>query len=349
MSVQHGGDWAGFKIEYGKCPLDFSANTGPLGLPEGIRDAVIASLDHADHYPDPYCRELKNAIAARYAMTADGIACGNGAADIIDRLIKARKPENALITAPTFGEYREALQREACNVEEYPLKEPDEFRIREDILESITPKLDMVILCEPNNPTGITTDRRLLENILYKCRECGCLLVIDECFNEFLEQPEDKSMIGEISGGSLLILRAFTKFYGMAGIRLGWCACKDEKLISDIEHAGQPWNVSLPAQIAGVAALKEKEYETRLRKLIKEQRDILIGGLENMGCRVIKGEANYILFFCEDTQLDFKLREKGILIRHCGNYAGLGENWYRIAVRTEPENRRLLRTLKEVL
>ncbi len=349
MTTIHGGDWAGYLAEYGTDALDFSANTSPLGLPAGVRAAVIASLDSADRYPDPKCRALRNALAERHQLPADWIRCGNGAADLIDRAIFALRPKRALILAPTFGEYADALRRFGCTVTEYPLFATEEFRVTERILDALTPDLDLVILCEPNNPTGITTDRGLLERILAVCRQRGIFMMVDECFNAFLDEPDAHSLISELPGGGLLILRAFTKFYGMAGLRLGYCLCADTEFLRRVDEAGQPWPVSTIAQAAGIAALRETEYAAALRKLIREERPKLAEGLRALGCDVLPGEANYLLFRCESTDLEEKLKEKGILIRSCWNYTGLDASWHRTAVRGTDDNRRLLTALKEVL
>ncbi len=349
MTTIHGGDWAGYLAEYGTDALDFSANTSPLGLPAGVREAVIASLDSADRYPDPKCRALRNALAERHHVPADWIRCGNGAADLIDRAIFALRPKRAMILAPTFGEYADALRRFGCTVTEYPLFATEEFRVTERILDALTPDLDLVILCEPNNPTGITTDRGLLERILAVCRQRGIFMMVDECFNAFLDEPDAHSLISELPGGGLLILRAFTKFYGMAGLRLGYCLCADTEFLRRVDEAGQPWPVSTIAQAAGIAALRETEYAAALRKLIREERPKLAEGLRALGCDVLPGEANYLLFRCESTDLEEKLKEKGILIRSCWNYTGLDASWHRTAVRGTDDNRRLLTALKEVL
>ena len=349
MSYQHGGDVTDYLLEYGTGPLDFSANVSPLGLPDGVRQAAISALAAAGSYPDPHCRALRSALADYYGLPADWILCGNGAADLIYRLAAALKPGRALITAPAFEEYRLALEGCGCATERFLLNEADGFRVKEDILDAITSQTDMLILCEPNNPTGVTTDRALLARILQRCRGCGCLLVVDECFNPFLEDSGLHSMINELPGGGLLIMRAFTKLYAMAGLRLGCCLCADAGIISGMEAAGQPWSVSSVAQAAGIAALNETEYTDALRRLIREQRPLLSAGLQSLGCRVIAGEANFLLFSSDIPELDAKLRHRGVMIRPCSNFTGLNSHWYRVSVRTERENRLLLDALREVL
>lgn len=346
---QHGGDWAGYQLEYGREPLDFSANVSPLGLPESVREAVIASLEHADRYPDPECRRLRRLLSAKHGIRVEQILCGNGAADLIDRLVRAVKPGKALITAPTFGEYRVCLERAGCQVQEYYLDEKTDFRPDEEILDSITPDTDLVFICEPNNPTGVTGGKNLLRKIHEKCLAAGAILVLDECFNDFLDKPQEHSLLPDIGKGNLLILRAFTKFYGMAGLRLGYAVSGDRELLYQMSCQGQPWNVSYPAQEAGCGALRASSYGKALSELVYRERAYLAEALSKLGCRVIPGEANYLLFYHKDHELWEKLRKEGILIRSCGNYAGLGLGWYRIAVRKPEENQRLIREMGKVV
>ena len=348
-TLVHGGDWAGFAAEYGAMPLDFSANVSPLGVPDGVRRAIEQAAAQADRYPDPLCRALRAAIAQKEAVPPEHILCGNGAADLIFRAVLARKPRKALVTAPSFAEYAAALETVDCEIIRYALMEERDFRLEADFLQAITPDVDMVFLCQPNNPTGLTSPRELLLHIAERCRDCGALLVLDECFTDFLDMPEAHSMKGELEHfPNLLILKAFTKLYAMAGVRLGYALCADTALLEALAKAGQPWAVSSLAQAAGIAALREKDYVQRLRRLIGAERPWLLGALKTLGLRVIPGEANYLLFCCP-RPLTLPLRQRGILIRSCANYPGLDERWYRVAVRTHEENQHLVAALREVL
>ena len=175
-------------------------------------------------------------------------------------------------------------------------------------------------------------------------------LIIDECFLDFCREPAAQSMVGALAETPrLVILRAFTKTHAMAGLRLGYALCGSTSLAEKLQVSAQPWVVSNIAQAAGVAALRETAYITKLRTLIGAERARLIPLLEGLQLRVIPGEANFLLFRAEDPALSEKLRRRGILIRPCGNFAGLDENWYRAAVRTHAENDQLLRALGEVL
>lgn len=350
MELSHGGDWAGFQEKYGHMPLDFSASTSPLPLPDGIREAVVRSLVRADRYPDPLCRELTLALVEKHKCSPTQILCGAGAADLLFRLILAKRPRRVLVVEPTFSGYKEALRTVDSQVEQVFLREKDDFALTADLLRQIQPGVDMLFLCNPNNPTGRTADRALLRDLLERCAACGTRLVLDECFNDFLDRPEEHSLVGElVQYPNLLILRSFTKWFPLAGLRLGYVLCADEPLLEQMCRRGQPWPVSTPAQAAGRAALREITYSAALADLIQKQRPCLSEGLRALGCRVIPGEANFLLFFCPDAELGQKLEKWGILLRKCSNFPGLGPGWYRTAVRTEEENQTLLQAVREVL
>ena len=345
----HGGRWAEHLRTHGAMPLDFSANTSPLGMPQSARDAAIAALEHADRYPDPRCHDLRQAIARTYGLDFEHILVGNGAGDLIDRLALALRPHRALVTAPTFGEYRAAFERVDSEVLEHPLCAERAFALDEDILGLITEELDVLVLCEPNNPTGRTTNDELLRRIMNRCDETETLLVADECFGDFLSRPQVHSPLRHVRDHRVLVLRAFTKFYGMAGLRLGWCACADKTLLHRMTNAGQPWPVSLVAQEAGIAALADADYPQQIRAIVQRERPALALALTELKCAVVPGEANYLLFHFPTPDLAQRLERRGVLIRDCSDYSGLGTGWYRVAVRTESENAALVEALREVL
>lgn len=347
--LTHGGDWAGYRAQYGHDALDFSANVSPLGLPQGVANAIAAALPHTDRYPDPLCRALRAKLAPHEGIPAESILCGNGAADLIFRLAWAAKPRTALVTAPTFAEYAAALESAGCAVRRHFLQAEVDFAVTDSILSSITPEVDMVFLCQPNNPTGQVTPLVMVQKLLRRCADCGAVLVVDECFLDFLAARDAltaKTVLRDAP--NLIILKAFTKLYAMAGVRLGYALCSDAALLDKMRAAGQPWAVSGLAQAAGLAALEETAYADSVRTLIADQRPRLAAGLRALGLRVVDGQANYLLF---RAPVDFgaKLRRHGAVVRGCGNYPGLDETWYRTAVRTQKENEQLLKIMREVL
>ena len=194
--LTHGGDWAGFLSERGKLPLDFSASISPLGVPGGVRAAVRQAAGQMDRYPDPLCRALRESISEYELVPPQQILCGNGAAELIFRVVWALRPRQALVTAPTFSEYGAALQSVGCAVKTWSLPEKRDFRLEEGVLDAITPETDLVFLCEPNNPTGVTAGRPLLLRILRRCQETGTRLILDECFGDLLDDPESHTLKG---------------------------------------------------------------------------------------------------------------------------------------------------------
>lgn len=349
MELVHGGDWAGYRAEFGCDALDFSANVSPLGLPAGVAAAITNVLPTADRYPDPLCRELRAALAGAEGVPADWILCGNGAADLIFRLALAVRPRRALLPTPTFAEYEAALQTVGCAVQRVFLREENEFAVTEKFIDAVTPETDIVFLCQPNNPTGQVTPPALVERLVRRCAECGAVLVVDECFLDFLPDRDAwtaKQLLRDAP--QLIILKAFTKLYAMAGVRLGYSLCGDAALLEKMRGAGQPWAVSSLAQAAGLAALQETAYADAVRALIAEQRPRMAAGLRALGLRVMDGQANYLLFRATP---DFgeKLRRRGAVVRSCANYPGLDAAWYRTAVRTAEENTRLLQIMGEIL
>ena len=204
-------------------------------------------------------------------------------------------------------------------------------------------------MCQPNNPTGQVTPPELVQKLLRRCAACGAVLVVDECFLDFL--PDRDALTAKqflYDASNLIILKAFTKLYAMAGVRLGYALCGNAALMDKMRAVGQPWAVSSLAQAAGLAALGETAYADCVRDLIAEERPKLAAGLRALGLYVVGGRANYLLF---QAPADFgeTLRRRGAVVRSCANYPGLDGSWYRTAVRTNAENQKLLQIMGEVL
>lgn len=339
----HGGD-----IYQEEITLDYSANTNPFGTPQGVLDAMREALPQVHHYPDPYCRKLVQAIAEFEAVPKDCILCGNGAAELIYAYCEAVRPQKAVELAPTFSEYSLGLQRVGCSVQRYFLNKENSFSLDDRFLAFLKEeKPDAVFLCNPNNPTGKSIPMPLLKEILHLCERENIRLFLDECFADLSDACV--SLKGELQENpNLFILKAFTKSYGMAGVRLGYGLSADRDLLARMSAATQPWNVSVLAQAAGVAALQEGQFLQKTRALIQTERKWLKAELENLGFWVCPSEANYLLFQGPEG-LGEALREQHIAIRGCGNYYGLTEGWYRIAVRLPAQNRQLISSMKLAL
>ena len=345
---QHGGD-----IYSNQVSMDYSANINPLGLPEGVKKALIQCINDQTCcvYPDSQCRELVKALSIHHQVPEDWILCGDGAADLIFGLAFALKPRKALLLAPSFLEYEQALKAVNCEISLFYLKEENGYRLNVDELcrkveqtSTISePAFDILFLCNPNNPTGIAVEKEQVLKLAETCERTGTFLVVDECFEEFLDEPEKYSIIPFLEEfPHVFVLKAFTKIYAMAGMRLGYALCNNEKVLSKVCQVRQPWSVSGPAQKAGIAALKETEYVLRTRKLIHEQREVMEDALKKLGFQVFPSQANYIFFrdpFKENQEsLYSRMLKQGVLIRSCANYPGLDPFCYRICIKTARKN-----------
>lgn len=334
----HGGD------RY-SCPirLDFSVNINPLGTPGSVRQAVVRSVGRLDHYPDPYCMELVQSIAVFEKLPSSYVLCGCGAAELIYSYCAVKRPKRAMELAPAFSEYSSALENINCEIVRYALSSKQQFLLDEAFLSALEQgRPDVLFLCNPNNPTGQLVPTELMKRIVAVCSEKKIALFVDECFLDMTEKGEVstlKSYLAEMPG--LFILKAFTKNFGMAGLRLGYGLCSDKKLLKAMGRSVQPWNISVPAQAAGVAALCEDVFLEQARTIIAEERRWLKGELEQLGAVVCPSAANFLLFYSE-MPLYEKLLERGIRIRPCENYHGLTKGWYRIAVKLHEENRILI-------
>jgi len=339
----HGGDIYQHKNEN---IIDFSANINPLGLPRGVKIAIADNIDKAVHYPDINCEALREKLAEMYQISKEHLIFGNGAADVIFAVTIALKPRKSLILSPTFAEYEQALRAIGSEIVYWDLKEKNDFQTDEEILDAITPDIDMVFLCNPNNPTGKVMPKSLLMDLIKACKENNTIIVVDECFNSFLDDCEEMSVRNAtLFFDNLIVIDAFTKIYAMPGIRLGYGIINNKRIHEFIEFSTQPWNVSVLAQVAGIAALEEKEYIVKTKELITAEREYLITELEKLGYRLYDSKANYILFkapigLCE------KCLEHNIIIRDCSNFRGLEDGFYRIAVRTHEENELLIAALQ---
>lgn len=340
MKNEHGGDIFEREIVY-----DFSANLNPLGMPESMKNALQKSISKWEKYPDPFCRSLVKKLSERENFPPENIVCGNGAADLIFRIVQTVKPKKAVVCAPSFSEYSKALIQNECEILHYLLSEKSGFALDEKILEMLDESVQMLILCTPNNPTGRTVDSELLRRICEKCEANDIVFLCDECFIDFTENAAHAE---QFINPNVVVLKAFTKIYAMAGLRLGHALFGDAELAESVRRNGQFWSVSAPAQTAGEAALDEKKYLEKTLELAKKEREFLTENLRNFGFKVYPSETNFILFYTK-LALDEMLLSEKILIRNCANFDGLEQGYFRIAVRPHEENSALVSAIERCL
>ena len=329
--------------------MDFSANISPLGIPEEIRQAVVASIDDMINYPDPECTKLREAIAENDKVREEWISCGNGGADLLFRLAFGMRPKKVLLPVPAFVEYEEALRVAGAEIIYHRMDR--DLIPKEDLISEITEEYEMLILCNPNNPTGLLLDRNYLLKVLDQAKKAGVFLMLDECFLEICRGEENLSLKPYLEEyDNLIILKSFTKLYALPGIRLGYLLSSNPDVIEAVNRAGQSWSVSCLAQEAGICALSLKDYKELVIDTVAEELDYMKKEMSSMPIRLYDGQANYLFFRAPGWEdLDRRLEKRGFMIRNCSNYANLGRDYWRVAVKDHPSNLELIRALKDIL
>lgn len=346
--VQHGGDIYRFPVR-----LDFSVSVNPLGMPPESLRAAYEGLKLSGQYPDVRAEKLTEALSDHEGFPGDAIIPGNGAAELIYAITETLAPSSVLHIVPGFEEYRRAAEASGSRLLTVPLDERNGFALSEKDLIEKSRCSDLVFLCNPHNPTGYTVERLpgLLKEILSSGPEAPWVCV-DECFLEFCENGERMSVKRLLAlYPKLMVLRALTKFYGMPGLRVGYLLSENRDFRERVRMHLQPWNLSVPAQMAGAAAFLNKEYPVRTRTLIREEKWYLLNEMQSGLAEEIYGhEANFI-FFRAKSSLSRELKKQGILIRSFEDPAlirGDGTSYYRIGIRTHDENEELIRAWREV-
>ena len=340
----HGGDIYSYYEKYGRYPVDFSSSLNPLNAPLEVTNAYVEAYKYSFAYPPHNYKELREKIAEKENISIENICVSNGAGELIRYIPVIFKPKNALITAPAFSEYKKSLLE--CNVEEYLLKKENNFMLQQDFLENIAHK-DMVFLTNPDNPAGNIINIEFIEKTAVKCRQENAVLVLDECFIDLAENGE--SAVPLIKNyDNIIIIKAFTKTYSFAGLRLGY-ALANEKIIDMIDNMLPEWRVSMPANMCGIAALSDKSFINSSIEYIKKEKEYLISNLKIFGFIIYGSEANYIFFYTDIFDLKERLEKYNILIRDCSNYSGLEKGYYRVAVKKHDDNEKLINALKEII
>ena len=338
---EHGGDTYGIEGA-----VDFSASLNPLGTPVQIVRALKMTAGDITAYPDPQCRDLTAALAAAEDVPASQIAVTAGATDAFERIAAALAPHKALVCTPCYSGYEQALSKIHTRVVHHSLVAREDFDLTERVIDYIEPDIDVVFLCSPNNPTGRTIPRELLCKVLRAAARWGTWVVLDECYLDFTHEHTAVSLLDRYP--QLIVVKSFTKTFAMAGIRVGWCVCGLPDVAKRLRDVGMPWVVSTPAQVAALAAIDVPGYIDLTRDYVDAERERLESALRELGMFVIPSHANYILFQ-SPRPLYEPLLERSLVIRRCENFRGLDGSWFRVAVRTADENKKLVVAIKEAL
>ena len=320
----HGGNIYKFQREGKNDILDYSSNINPLGVPQKFIDTAKESFDKLVNYPDPYYIELRKKIAEFNSVNMNNIIVGNGATEILFLYIRALKPKKVLILAPCFAEYERALKSVSANIEYFELRESDNFypniiNLKKEIESN---NYDLLLFCNPNNPTGQFIKLEDIKEIIENCENKNTKIFIDEAFIEFIENWKEKT-VSLLKNRNVFIMRAFTKFFAIPGLRLGYGIGFDEEILKKMWEEKEPWTVNTFANLAGLTMLDDKEYKT---------------------------ECNFILIKIYNTSsasLRDKMIEKNILIRDASNFKFLDYHFVRLAIKDRKSNLKMMETLAE--
>ena len=317
--------------------LDFSANINPLGLSPKGKKAILGNINRVLNYPDPEYRRLRLSLSSYYSVKQEHILLGNGAIELIYSFIKNQPKGRALIPAPGFVEYEKALKREGWDVEFYNSK--DEIK---------TKGIDLIFICNPNNPTGSSYSYGFLIDLLDKCKADGTNLLIDEAF---IEYSSYKTTTYEITTyNNLYILKSLTKFFAIPGLRLGALITSNKGFINKFNNQIIPWSINSVVEEYICSALEDYNYIKTSKKFIQKERLWLYRELNKIdNLKVFRSQGNYLLLK-DKLGLDLAniLKIKGLLIRDCSNYNNLDKSYFRVAVKKRSQNRVLLKELKSI-
>jgi threonine-phosphate decarboxylase len=344
----HGGSYS---VDPRMVKIDFSSNVNPLGVSRKVIGSIRRDLALlSSSYPDPQCRELKQALSNYLNVASDNITVGNGATDIIHNFARLFAKKKVIIPAPSFCEYELASRRMGAEVLLVPLRNSN--LDADEIIEK-TNDNDALFLCNPNNPTGLLY-KKSLKTIIEQINSSTKILV-DECFVELVNHPERHTMIKNINEfDNVIILRSLTKSFGLAGLRLGY-SVSSPIIAKRLTALQASWNVNRLAQKAGVAALKDLQHLLKAREIIKKQRNFMYYSLRSKTSSFIpsKSDANFFLIHVPPKKTSKEIRDTllskfGILVRDCSTFSGMGSSYIRVSVKKHFENLKLLHALESI-
>lgn len=342
-----------YRLEKGRI-VDFSANINPLGFPGSVSRVISSHLDDIACYPDPGCKDLKKALAGYLNISADNLLIGNGSIDLIFLLTLALKPKRAIIPIPAFSEYERAVCLSGGKCIFVKTREKDNFAVNMNEITKRLGSADLLFICNPNNPTGYLWDKDAMRFLIDKCEEKSVFLVIDEAFMDFVEEGNALSVIAAAASKKhVLVLRSLTKFFALAGLRLGYLA-GNRKSVSRISCFQPPWSVNSLAQIVACEVIKDQVFIKRSKDYVLKERNFLFKELQKFkSLKVYPANANFIFCRLEDKKMNSRrlcdyCGGKGILIRDCGNFQGLDDSFIRVAVRKREDDLRLLSCLGRI-
>jgi threonine-phosphate decarboxylase len=337
--------------------INFSSNVNPLGLSDKLKNELSSKIELIATYPDRDYLDLRTSLSNYINIAADSILVGNGSTELISLFIKAVSPQKALIIGPTYSEYEREIFIGGGSSCYYRLSEKHDFNINvEDLKRNLTSDTDLLVICNPNNPTSTAICKNDLRVILDYCKEKHIFVLIDETYVEFVEDINKISAVSLTSFyNNLFIIRGVSKFFAAPGLRLGYGICGNKEFIRKINSLKNPWTINSLAAYAGELMIQDTEYITKTRNLIKQERDKITNELSSWeSVKVYDPTANFILVKIINNNITSKdvfelLISKKMLIRNASSFPFLNEKYFRFCFLNPFLNDKLLEELKLIL
>jgi threonine-phosphate decarboxylase len=337
--------------------ISFSANVNPLGISYKLRSTLAENLDAITSYPDREYTALRKCMAAYANTQPENIIVGNGSTELISLFIQTRHPKKALILGPTYSEYEREITLGGGTTLYYPLKEENGFCMdAEDFCRHLSDQLDLLVLCNPNNPTSTAITCGQMRHILDTCMQYGIFVMIDETYVEFAPKEAEITSVPLTNYyTNLIILRGTSKFFAAPGLRLGYAITGNQDLIKSINTRKNPWTINSLAEIAGRLMFADEEYTKTTRDLISTERSRIYKELMSWDTvTAFEPMANFILVkilkenITSQDLFDHCIR-KGLMIRDCSTFPFLDDRYIRFCIMKPDQNDRLLKAFKEIL
>lgn len=333
--------------------VSFSANVNPLGISPKLSEDLAKHIHCIETYPDRDYADLKKSIAAYASCDEKNIIVGNGSTELISLFIQVTAPKKALILGPTYSEYEREITLNGGRTSYYPLREENDFTMPvDDFIERLSDDLDLIVLCNPNNPTSSVITNRDMRRILDSCKEHDIYVMVDETYVEFTSnEPEITSVPLTADYNNLIVLRGTSKFFAAPGLRLGYAVTGNEDLLKEINQKKNPWMISSLAEEAGKIMFSDTDYIKATKGLIFTERKRLFDIFKNSTAfKPYYPNANFMLLQVldgsEDSHSLFEkcIRQK-LMIRDCSTFPFLSDRYIRICFMKPSDNDALLKVL----
>ncbi len=355
----HGSDIEKIEEVYGIPKEDivsFSANVSPMGVSERYLQGITSKLDCVERYPDREYRALKKAISLYCGAKSENIIVGGGSTELIGAAIKQMESPRVIIVTPAYSEYERNVKQRGGTVEHFFLKEEDGFAPDiSEICEALNESHDILIICNPVNPTSTAFTRDGMEAVLKRCEKCGIVCIVDETYIDFADERFDVTPLTD-RFGCLFVIRSMSKFFCAPGLRLGYGITQGAELKERIEESKDPWSVSSLSNEAALLMLSDTDHIGRTRAYIKEERQrimSLLDDMEPLGIRYYRPEANFVLVRLPEGGptsggLFERAVKEGMMIRDCADFPGLDDRYIRFCFMKKDDDDRLMSLIRKV-